>query len=50
MGAMLLFYSFLIVCKMVRFYADTYLISLCRVRIHYRTLRHFWHVYEKSLC
>ena len=46
---MLLFYSFLIICKMVRFHADTYLISLCRVRICYRTLCHFWHVYEKPL-
>ena len=46
---MLLFYSFLIICKMVRFYADTYLISLCRVRMCYRALRYFWHVYGKSL-
>ena len=50
MGAMLLFYSFLIICKMVRPHADIYLISLCRVRICYRALRYFWHVYEKSLC
>ena len=46
---MLLFYSFLIICKMVRFHADTYLISLCRVCVSYRTLRYFWHVYEKPL-
>ena len=46
---MLLFYSFLIICKMVRFHTDTYLISLCRVRICYRTSRYFWHVYEKPL-
>ena len=50
MTAMILFYSLLIICKMVYSHADTYLISLCRVRMHYRTSRHFWHVYEKSLC
>lgn len=46
---MLLFYSFLIICKMVRFHADTYLISLRRVRMYSCMLCHFWHVYEKSL-
>ena len=47
---MILFYSFLIICKMVRSHTDTYLISLCRVCVSYRALRYFWQVYEKSLC
>ena len=34
---------------MVCFHGDTYLISLCRVCVPYRTLRYFWYVYEVSL-
>ena len=50
MGAMILFDSFLIICKMVHFHGDTYLISLCKVCMRHRELYHSWCSYEEPLC